>query len=351
MDSLNNVTHKTYLPSSVSKRNPPTSICKETHWKFNGRYLHENPETFVLSITNGRVFSGNGTIITHNDWLILDVSLQFGIGTDAKRAKSHNVFKYLKLPKCQETPQTIAVLATAGGEGYFHWLTDALPRFEIISKTLGIDSIDKYVVNKGVPIIEETLEMLGISPEKLIFADPNLHIQAKYLIVPSLPGSTGDPPAWVIAFLRENFLKNKASISPVTKLYVSRSKANYRKVTNEEEVLECLATFGFTPIWLEEHDFATQVALFSSAEFIVAPHGAGLTNLIWCNSSAKVLEIFSPNYVNVCFWAIANQIEMEYFYLIGDGERPPDYIDPHLIGDNINVPIDELRQSLDILLK
>ena len=112
-----------------------------------------------------------------------------------------------------------------------------------------------------------------------------------------------------------------------------------------------LATFGFTPIWLEEHDFATQVALFSSAEFIVAPHGAGLTNLIWCNSSAKVLEIFSPNYVNVCFWAIANQIEMEYFYLIGDGERPPDYIDPHLIGDNINVPIDELRQSLDILLK
>ena len=188
MDSLNNVTHKTYLPSSVSKRNPPTSICKETHWKFNGRYLHENPETFVLSITNGRVFSGNGTIITHNDWLILDVSLQFGIGTDAKRAKSHNVFKYLKLPKCQETPQTIAVakrakshnvfkylklpkcqetsqtiavLATSGGEGYFHWLTDALPRFEIISKTLGIDSIDKYVVNKGVPIIEETLVQDG----------------------------------------------------------------------------------------------------------------------------------------------------------------------------------------------
>ena len=73
--------------------------------------------------------------------------------------------------------------------------------------------------------------------------------------------------------------------------------------------------------------------------------------MIWCNSSAKVLEIFSPNYVNVCFWAIASQIETEYFYLIGDGEKPPDYIDPHLVTDNINVPIEELRRSLDILLK
>ena len=109
--------------------------------------------------------------------------------------------------------------------------------------------------------------------------------------------------------------------------------------------------FGFTPIWLEDHNIATQIALFSGAEFIVAPHGAGLTNLIWCNSSAKVLEIFSPNYVNVCFWAIANQVGMEYFYLIGEGKKPPEYIDPHLVGDNINVPIEELHRSLDILLK
>jgi hypothetical protein len=348
-----NVTYKTYLPQSLSKRNLPQSIYGEIHWKFNGRYLHNNPETFVLSISNGRVFSGNGTIISHDDRLILDISLQFGIGTDERKARSHNVFQHFKLPNCQETDQTIAVLATAGGEGYFHWLTDALPRLEIIRKTLpeGLVGIDKFVVNKGIPIINETLKLLGIPPDNLIFANSHLHIQAKNLIVPSLPGSTGDPPDWVIAFLRETFLKNKASISLRTKLYISRSKANYRKVTNEEDVLECLSTFGFTPIWLEEHDLATQVALFANAEFIIAPHGAGLTNLIWCNPSTKVLEIFSPNYVNVCFWAIANQVGMEYFYLIGDGEKPPEHIDPHLVGDNINVPLEELHRSLDILLK
>ena len=355
MDSLSSVTYKIHLPSSVSKRNPPKSVYEEIHWKFNGRYLHENPETFVLSIPNGRVLSESGAVITNNDRLILDVSLQFGIGTNVKRARSHNVFKYFKLPKCYETLQTIAVLATSGADGYFHWLTDALPRLEIIRKTLpnGIDSIDKFVVNKGIPIIGETLEMLGISPENLIFADSNLHIQSKNLIVPSLPGSTGNPPAWVISFLRENLLvlNKKVNISLASKLYISRSKARYRKVTNEEDVLECLATFDFTPIWLEDHNIENQIALFSSAEFIVAPHGAGLTNLIWCNSNAKVLEIFSPNYVNVCFWAIANQIGMEYFYLIGDGKKPPEYVDMHICGDNIHVPIEELHRSLEILLK
>ena len=33
------------------------------------------------------------------------------------------------------------------------------------------------------------------------------------------------------------------------------------------------------------------------------------------------------------------QIKLDYFYLIGDGEIPLDYFDPHLITDDISVPI------------
>ena len=76
----------------------------------------------------------------------------------------------------------------------------------------------------------------------------------------------------------------------------------------------------------------------------------GLTNLVWCRSTAQVLEIFSPNYLNLSFWAIANQVGLEYFYLIGDGQRPPDFVDPYLIEDDIHVPIEKLALSLEILL-
>jgi capsular polysaccharide biosynthesis protein len=349
---LNNVIYTPFLPASISKRNPPKSILKQHHWQFGGQHLHENPETFVISIPNGRVLNGIN-VVTHDDRLLIDVSLQYGIGRDVKKVKSHLTFNTLKFPKCEQIPETVALLATTGGYRYFHWLTDALPRLEILRKALpgGVEKIDKYIVNEGLPIITESLKMLDIPLDKLIFARSTQHIQAKNLIVPSLPGETGNPPAWVCNFLRDSFLPHRADIAPISKLYISRSKARYRRVINEEDVLECLSEHSFTPVWLEDHDFTTQIALLSNAEVIVAPHGAGLTNLIWCKAGAKVLEVFAPNYVNVCFWAIANQIGLEYFYLIGNGEKPLDYFDPERVLDDINVPIEDFRQSLEILLK
>jgi len=146
-------------------------------------------------------------------------------------------------------------------------------------------------------------------------------------------------------------MPHRADIDPITRLYISRSKVARRQILNEEEVFNCLSEFGFTRIYLEDYNLATQISLLSNAEIIVAPHGAGLTNLVWCNSTARVLEIFSPNYINICFWAIANQIGMEYFYLIGDNEKAPDYLSrSNFNKEDIFVPIKRLYLSLNMLL-
>jgi capsular polysaccharide biosynthesis protein len=350
----NNVDYIPFLSSSLTENKPPHTIYRTLHWRFNlwlceGRYLYENPETFVMTISNGKVYGNMGTIVTHDNKLLLDVSLQFGVGRDVGKIRSHLAFNYLKVSQWQPVSETAAVLATSGAEGYYHWLTDALPRLEILRKVLPANiEITKYIVNNGIPIVSESLELLGIPRDKLIFIDRTKHFQVKNLVVPSLPGSTGTPPPWIYTFLRESFLKYKANIPPLSRLYVSRSKARYRKVTNEEDVLRCLTAVGFTPVWLEEHDFATQIALFANAEFIVAPHGAGLTNLIWCQPGSKVLEIFSPNYVNICYWAMANQIGVEYHYLIGTSEKQNKYHDPNLVEDNIEIKIEELIESLKV---
>ena len=65
---------------------------------------------------------------------------------------------------------------------------------------------------------------------------------------------------------------------------------------------------------------SAQIELFSKAEAVVAPHGAGLTNLVWCAPYTKVLEIFSPLYVNFCYWAIASVTQADYYYLLGNAE-------------------------------
>jgi capsular polysaccharide biosynthesis protein len=347
------VDYRPFLPVSLTENKPPHTIYNTVHWRFNlwlsgESYLYDNPETFVVFIPNGKVVGIMGTIVTHDNKLLLDVSLQFGVGRDASKIKSHLAYNYLRIAQWQLIPETAAILATSGAEGYYHWLTDALPRLEILRKVLQseITVIDRYIVNTGIPIVTESLELLGIPHNKLIFIDPTKHFQVKNLVVPSLPGSTGTPPPWIYTFLRESFLQYKADIPPISKLYVSRSKARYRNVTNEEDVLAYLTEIGFVPVWLEDYDFVTQIALFSNAEFIVAPHGAGLTNLIWCQPGAKLLEVFSPNYVNTCYWAMASQIGVEYHYLIGGGDKPIEHYDPHLVEDNITIMIEELIESL-----
>ena len=43
---------------------------------------------------------------------------------------------------------------------------------------------------------------------------------------------------------------------------------------------------------------AEQVELFVYADVVVAPHGAGLTNLLFCREGTRIVEIFPPTYIN-----------------------------------------------------
>ncbi|WP_342151097.1 glycosyltransferase family 61 protein [Methylorubrum sp. SB2] len=67
---------------------------------------------------------------------------------------------------------------------------------------------------------------------------------------------------------------------------------------------------GFTLIRPEELDFCRQAALFSEAEIIVSPHGAGLTNLVLGGPQLRVIElnmrIRSNTYIRPWFYLIAD---------------------------------------------
>ena len=69
---------------------------------------------------------------------------------------------------------------------------------------------------------------------------------------------------------------------------------------------------------------AEQVRWFAEAECVVGVHGAGLTNLAFAPPGVGVLELFAPDYVNECFWALATTVDgLRYRYLVGDGTPSP----------------------------
>jgi capsular polysaccharide biosynthesis protein len=115
-------------------------------------------------------------------------------------------------------------------------------------------------------------------------------------------------------------------------------------------VIACLEPYGFQIVTLSGMSVAAQAALFGSARVVDGPHGAGFANLLFCNPGAAVLEFFSPLYVNFCYWTLARGAGLSYFYVLGEGPRIPDSVEPSFGSAPIRVHLPSLRRALDKLL-
>ena len=299
----------------ISRSLKPIGVEKLIHFNFEEGMQHEFPSTFVAILSKARVWGPNGAVITEDNKLLADVSLEFG-----KTVWEHPIFFQWRLSEISNIQGSIAVLSSPGGNNYFHWMFDILPRLELLlSSGINLDDIDYFLVNSyELPFQQQTLTQLGISYNKVLESSKYPHIKADCLVVPSFPGYTGNMPDWSCRFLRKIFLNNMQDKATThERIYISRSMTTTRNIVNENEVMDCLNKFGFTTIFLENLSVIEQAALFNRAKVVLAPHGAGLTNLVFCQPKTKIIELFSPLYVNVCYWALSNHLDLEYYYFLG----------------------------------
>lgn len=325
-------------------RRPPGAASPGVHWKFLSEFHRVSPATFVASVPEGRVWGPCGAVLTASGHLLADVSVELGGAPE-----HHSVFR-TQPGEPRREKGTVVVLTAAGGETYFHWLFDVLPRLDLLRRSGALlDGAERYLVNSlRAPFQGKSLERLGIPLSRVLESDRVPDLRADRLLVPSLPGVTGNPTRRACEFLRATFLagREEGREAPPRRIYVSRARAGGRRIVNEGEVLAVLGSFGFEPVELESLTVAEQAELFASADRIVAPHGAGLSNLVFCRPGTKVLELFSPNYVNVCYWALSELVGAEYRYLLGEGEPPPAFVDPHLVNEDLRVDPERLAGAL-----
>ena len=84
-------------------------------------------------------------------------------------------------------------------------------------------------------------------------------------------------------------------ISP-KRIYIDRSDSSpntkaIRLITNEKEVKNFLINNGFESIVLGNLHFKDQIKIFNNAEIIVGLHGAGFSNISFCKTGTKVIEL------------------------------------------------------------
>lgn len=106
------------------------------------------------------------------------------------------------------------------------------------------------------------------------------------------------------------------------RLYLDRQGAKLRQIIDGEAVRSTLASLGYSPFIAHGGNFTDQVSRFDAATHVVAVHGAGLTNLMFCRPGTKVLEIFPSNFVKSTFFALSKRLNLDYHYIIAG---PGDY--------------------------
>lgn len=332
---------------------PPLTVDDEIFFKYENFYRRTEPEQFLLTLQNGRVWGRNGAVITANDVFVTDVSQEFG---PAKFDSSlHSIWRRIKLRKPLEVDGSVAVLASPGGNVYAHWLCDILPRLLLLKNAGILDKVDKIVMSFGFLDWQvETLERLRIDQTKIIntIDDPEFHLRAKTLYVPSYPNLHGTVNGWVCEAVRNVYIDKAQSSQKSERLYVSRAKAKGRQLLNEDDVFGFLEReHGFKKIFAEEYSTPDKAKLYYNAECIVGPHGGGFTNLLFCSPGCKVVDIFPPSTIDFTtyFWVLANANQLEYAYFFGRGEMPTREKEIAVRNLDIDVDLDRFKALMNKL--
>ncbi|MDC0835584.1 glycosyltransferase 61 family protein [Geitlerinema sp. CS-897] len=309
-------------------------------------------DTFTADIPQGRIWAMPQSswwkvceaiaVMSPDNDLLADISREYpgelpGCDNATTNRSQHRIFTKHTLPALETVNGTVAVLCGLSANVYFHWMVDILPRLDILRRSgFPEGEIDWFYVNSiDKPFQQQTLELLGVPLQKVIESDRHPHLQATRLVVPSFPSHIGWATPQSIDFLRSTFLPLAETTPPPLfstqpsqpdnelpeRIYISRQQAKYRKIVNEAEIIECLAAYGFVPVALEHYSIVEQVRLFANAKAVIAPHGAGLTNLLFCQAGTVAVELFSPNYLRYYYWSICRYLQFDHYYIVGKSFR------------------------------
>ena len=219
---------------------------------------------------------------------------------------------HAKLARAAEDPRAVDIDADALVVGnyhyqnYYHWL------FQGLSVILDAQHRGGPLPTLLVPPLNgwrrESLELVGVDPDACVELHENTVVRPGVVLYScfSTEAFSLCPHARLVS-LFDRFAERVAAEQDGPRdelVYISRANSARRKLVNEPELIQALSERGFVEHRLEDLSLSQQIVLFRNAEHVVAPHGAGLANLLFAGRCRSVTEIFPTNYVNRCFFHI-----------------------------------------------
>lgn len=238
-------------------------------------------------------------------------------------------------------------------DNYYHWHLDYLSR---LAPILESDDRDPPLLlpPDTTSWMRESLRLLGFTETDWTVLDGR-RATVERLTVPTMPRGTPET-ARGLEYLEYTYnaasirvvaseMRSRSSDSlpdelrDVDRVFVSRRGADRRFVRNLYELRPILEEYGVRIVRPEQYSVAAQVELFGNADLVVGPHGAGLTNLLF-TEDATCVELFGE-YVHPAFYALANQVGVDYVCLDARGDGPGLSVSPERLREGIELALGE----------
>ncbi|MCG5533622.1 glycosyltransferase family 61 protein [Halorhodospira sp. 9621] len=198
---------------------------------------------------------------------------------------------------------------------YYHWITEVLGNLWLLKNAgLPINYVDQYLMgHSGAAWQEKILQLAGMQPERIT---PIGDLEDQFIdrmLLPSWGEVTSHSlPDWLSDAIHASIGFSRPQAPGTRRVYLSRQNASRRRVLNEHSLIERLRAHGFECHECGDLSFRQQQDLLASAGVVVAPHGAALTNLLWCAPQTDVIELHAHRHQDQSFHLLARQLRLRY---------------------------------------
>lgn len=198
---------------------------------------------------------------------------------------------------------------------YYHWTVECLLRVRLLER-YGSETgnYPTLLVPAGCSVwMEESLDIVGYSGDIASFDGGIVSVDS--LVVPTFPDPIPEECFWIRDRMRaDTVCDDTPSVNKWSKrVYIAREDATVRRISNRDVVQRILDEYNVDTYLLGELSVREQIELFSCAELVVAPHGAGLTNVLY-GDDLTVIELFGEKTM-ATFDRLAAIMGHDYRYL------------------------------------
>ncbi|MBD2701660.1 glycosyltransferase family 61 protein [Spirosoma sp. BT702] len=229
----------------------------------------------------------------------------------------HLVKNFLTPPKRDQVQRTSVIVPFTHHldgvilGGYYDFVILVAAKLCRIKEAMGADFAEAVVSYPHFKTAYERdfLELIGFTPDR-IFDSRRTEIQFEQCLM----GNSGHwfypHPDDIMALKKQVEGKLNITQTQRNRIYVSRS--GRRRIANEDALIKLLKKYDFQIIDDRPRTVAEQVSIYKNASYIIGPHGASFTNIIWCEPGTHLFELFSSKYIVDHFFYLSQLMGINY---------------------------------------